>query len=306
MDSSSRFIIQVFCVLITIAIFAAVFFLHFYDWDNIFDEIHIFIAVIFALSGFLICFEININITSMAKHLYFVAGTLSWYGVLYCYISAETSIEIHHYVQPEILIAFLTFAGTLLTFSEIDNVKSYLKNFKYNSQGIIFLLFYLWINEIYDKDYKNDLFLRNVMKQLPPHLTLFSDHRISYSIILISCHYCSIIFLWFFIGDGEKTPQHDDENFTSDKILKEKLNQRRNQIGKSKLSSHDLSLKMNNDIKNASTKNMNNTMKNKDINQSQSEFPEDCVEISHEDAALLTGDDYSMVDNDSSDRNHGV
>jgi hypothetical protein len=284
---------------------AAAFFYFIFDWENIFEKIHIFIATVFASSGFLICYSTDVNMVSMAQYVYYVAGTISWYGVLYCYISSKTSLKIHHYVQSEIVIAFLTFAGTLLTFSEVPGLKSKLITFKYNSPGIIFLILYLWINEIFYKN-SNDLFVENVMIGLNPQLPLFADHRVSYSLILVSCHYCNIIFLLIFIGDTTET---NDDSTISDidvsdiDILKEKLDRRRNQIKKSEA----LTMNMNNIEKVTNNgdmrRNMNTEYEN--IIQSQSEFPGDCIEISQEDAVLLTGNDYSMVDSfNHSDKHH--
>lgn len=287
---------------------AAAFLYYFFDWENIFENIHIFIATVFASSGFLICYSTNVDMVSMAQYVYYVAGTISWYGVLYCYISSKTSLNLHHYVQSEIVIAFLTFAGTLLAFSEVPGLKSNLITFKYNSPGIIFLILYLWINEIFYKN-NNDLFLESVMIRLNPHLPLIADHRVSYSLILVSCHYCNIIFLLIFIGDTIEIYDNDDSSISdidiSDMdILKEKLDRRRNQIKKSET----LTMNMNNieNVTNTSNMSININTEYKNIIQSQSEFPVDCMEISQEDAVLLTGEDYSMVDSfNHSDKPHG-
>lgn len=306
MHSRIKYIIQVFSILISIVISAAAFLYCFFDWENIFENIHIFVATVFASSGFLICYSTNVKMVSMAQYLYYVAGTLSWYGVLFCYISSKTSLKIQHYAQPETLIAFLTFAGTLLIFSEVPGLKSDLITFKYNSPGIIFLLLYLWIHEMFYKN-NSDVFLENIMIGLNPQLPLFADHRVSYSLILVSCHYCNIVFLLIFIGDA--TEINDDSSISdidvSDMdILKEKLDRRRNQIKKSGA----LTMNMNN------IENLNDTgdmrryinTEYKNIIQSESEFPGDCIELSQEDAVLLTGDDYSMMDSfNHSDKHHG-
>jgi hypothetical protein len=293
MHSRGKFVVRLFSILITIIHIALAFLCCFFAWENVFAKIHISIAVVFALSGLLMCYDT----TSVNTYLFFVSGTLSWYGVLYCYISSETSLEIHHYIQPEMVIAFLTYAGTLLTFSEIQGFKNNLRSFKYNSPGIALLILYLWSKELfYEND--NDLFLKNAMKRLSPQFSLFSDQRISYLLILISCHYCNIIFLWFFIDNSITETKFDRPDYNMD-ILREKLDLKRNQIK----NSATISI---NKIKNVTnTKDLQKEYKN--IVQSESEFLEDCIEISEEDAFLLTGDDYSMVDSyHHSDKHHGV
>jgi hypothetical protein len=206
-----------------------------------------------------------------------MAGTLSWYGVLYSYISSETSLEIHHYIQPEIVIAFLTYAGTLLTFSEIQGFKNNLTSLKYNSPGIALLILYLWSKEIfYEND--NDLFLKNALMRLSPQLPLFPDQRISYSLILMSCHYCNIVFLWFFIDDDITETNNDRLAYDMD-ILREKLDLKRSQMKNSKAATMSI-----NKMNVINTINLDKEYKN----SVQSEFLVDCIEISEEDAFLLT------------------
>jgi len=292
MHSRGKFVIRVFSTLITIIIIAAAFLYCFFAWENVFTNIHISIAAVFALSGLLICYDT----TNVNTYIFFMAGTLSWYGVLYSYISSETSLEIHHYIQPEIVIAFLTYAGTLLTFSEIQGFKNNLTSFKYNSPGIALLILYLWSKEIfYEND--NDLFLKNALMRLSPQLPLFPDQRISYSLILMSCHYCNIVFLWFFIDDDITETNNDRLAYDMD-ILREKLDLKRSQMKNSKAATMSI-----NKMNVINTINLDKEYKN----SVQSEFLGDCIELSEEDAFLLTGDDYSMVDSyNHSDKHHGV
>lgn len=273
MHSRGKFVIRVFSTLITIIIIAAAFLYCFFAWKNVFTNIHISIAVVFALSGLLMCYDT----TNVNTYIFFMAGTLSWYGVLYSYISSETSLEIHHYIQPEIVIAFLTYAGTLLTFSEIQGFKNNLTSLKYNSPGIALLILYLWSKEIfYEND--NDLFLKNALMRLSPQLPLFPDQRISYSLILMSCHYCNIVFLWFFIDDDITETNNDRLAYDMD-ILREKLDLKRSQMKNSKAATMSI-----NKMNVINTINLDKEYKN----SVQSEFLVDCIEISEEDAFLLT------------------
>ena len=262
--------------------------LHTYLHTNGVCRVHVAIAALFSFSGLLMrCY-------SKANCVYFVTGSLTWYGVFYCFISSDSHFMPHHYIQPEVLIAFLSFAGSLLTLPDIEDIKPMLFSPLYNSSGIVCLLLYFWMAESYFVEQKYDFFIDSIMSKMPPRLIdfkLFSDHRLSYSMVLISSHYCNILFLYVITVYSTSQENHlevseEDQSDAMNIDLSGRIQSKIDQIrimkdDPTKTIVPTLRSKMNGVTSGSSRK----------IVQSESELPEDCFEISYEDAVLLSGGD---------------
>ena len=286
-------VIQALCFAISVAITVAGIF-HIYEVTNGIFRVHVAIAAVFASSG------LFISKKSIAKSLYFIAGSLTWYGVFYSFISSESHLMPHHYLQPEILIAFLSFAGSILTLPDIEDVKMMLLHPVYNSSGLVCLLVYFWIVELYFVEQSHDFFVDSVMNKMPLRLadfTLFSDHRISYSVALILSHYCYISFLYV-VTFYSPAPENQSEKIgmnSNGAINQELVNKMKLKIDhlKGRLSSTRTGI----NIPPISDKLNHVPKNNQNVTHTESELPEDCLEISYEDAILLSGGDMD-VDHD--------
>ena len=255
--------------------------------DGVF-RVHVAIAALFSLSGLLISNDTKVN------GLYFISGSLTWYGIFYSFISSDFHFMPHHYIQPEVLIAFLSFAGSLLTLPDIEDIKPMLFNPLYNTSGIACLLVYFWVVELYFVKQEHDFFIDSIMSKMPPRLIefkLFTDHRLSYSMVLISSHYCNILFLYVItIYSTQENQLEVSEEDQSDAMkidfssrIKLKIDQLKNMkdgpTTKPILSSE------------RSKTDRGTLGSSRKIVQSESELPDDCFEISYEDAVLLSGGD---------------
>ena len=281
-----------------------------HDLDHLF-RVHVAVAAVFAASGLLQ------NSTSASKYVYVITGSISWYGVLYSFVSSESHIEAHHYFQPEILIAFLTYAGSLLTIPEVENIRSILYNPLYNSAGLICLLAYFWIAESYFARTKNEFFIDSVMNKMPPRLvdfTLFLDHRISYSVVLISSHYCNVLFLWMILRNSELSDDSEEKYKIDHDTIEEELRYavRQKIDNKKKNDEMDINMRVSfNADSNTENSRVNhspaptptpiNIGSAKNIKRnynaeidSESSLPDDCIEISYDDAMLLSGDSSAL------------
>ena len=266
--------------------------------DGVF-RVHVAIAALFSLSGLLISSNTKVN------GVYFISGSLTWYGIFYCFISSDSHFMPHHYIQPEVLIAFLSFAGSLLTLPDIEDIKPMLFNPLYNTSGIVCLLVYFWVVELYFVKQEHDFFINSIMSKMPPRLIefkLFTDHRLSYSMVLVSSHYCNILFLYV-ITIYSTTQENQLEVSEEDQSDAMKID------FSSRIKSKIDQLKILNDgpttkpiLASERSKIDRGTLgSSRKIVQSESELPDDCFEISYEDAVLLSGGDSddNAYDNDA-------
>ena len=300
--------LSIMCVIIVAAVLRVS-----HDFYDIF-RVHMAIAALLSLSGILI------STIPEAKYVYVATGCLSWYGVFYSYVSSESQLMWHHYFRPEIFVAFLSFAGSLLTIPELDDAKKLIMHPIMNTSGLACLLAYFWIVELYFVKEDHDFFVDSVMHKMPHRLTDIStewDHKMLYSLILIVSHYSSVLLMWMMSVDGGggqnipgTTPEVDDSNKLMEIIQQRVSSRKRNTEENSHgiASSQPKSSALNGDNLNGDTLNSDNSKNTKTatstppyVNRSdqneQSELPSDCLEISFDDAIYLTG----CVEDDCSD-----
>lgn len=267
--------------------------------------VHVSVASLFAISG------IFISKLSTAKYVYIIAGSLNWYGVFYSFISTESKISWHHFVQPEVLIAFLAYASSLLTIPELNNSKKLLSDPFLISFALLCLLTYFWVIEVYFVRQRHQFFVDGVMSKMPNRLgsvILFSDHRITYSVILITCHYSNVLLCLAMSYSNEELETTAVDSSTGE--LREKMERKMLGRNRYKTSTSNGSNQFNEDIdsiRNTSKphhtdsdeeaknptgiimENDGNTKTIKKIDHTDTELPSDCLEITYEVAVNLGG-----------------
>jgi hypothetical protein len=313
-DSTNNFIIRSLSISLSLVIVVGLFFQLRYQQCNLL-LVHVAVASIFAISGILI------TKIPEAKYSYIIAGSLNWYGVFYSFISTETEISWHHFVQPEIVIAFLAFASSLLTIPELNNSKKLLSDPILNSSALLVLLTYFWVIEVYFVMQSHQFFVDGVMSKMPHRLsnfTLFSDHRVTYSTILLTCHYCNVSLCLAMSNDNPEFEAGSADCSADDlrkKIEKKILSRNRSKTDTSQSSNQR---NENNDdnshtarqqhteseeeVMSARSKLPDNDGKIKlDNNKKDTELPPDCLEITYEEAVELGGffDDTFPVNENS-------
>lgn len=301
-DSATNFIIRCLSISLSLVIVVGLFLQLHYQQCNLF-LVHVAVASVFAISGILIT-----KIPS-SKYLYIIAGSLNWYGVFYSFISTETDISWHHFVQPEIVIAFLAFASSLLTIPELNNSKKLLSDPILNSSALLVLLTYFWVIEVYFVMQSHQFFVDGVMSKMPHRLsnfTFFSDHRVTYSAILLTCHYCNVSLCLAMSNDSQEFDAGSADHSPDDlrKNIEKKLlsrnrnktdtsqsNNRRNENDDS--SSHTARQQQTESeekVKSARSKFPDNDGKiERKNNDEDTELPSDCLEITYEEAVKLGG-----------------
>ena len=304
-NPDSVFVIQSLSILILLIIATAGLLHLSHDQSDLFN-VHVAIAAIFAMSGLLI------TKIPAAKYAYIVAGSVTWYGLLYSFVSSESQAGWQYYIRPEILIAFLSFSMALLTIPETTALKSLMLHPLLNSTGLLLLLTYFWIVELYFVNQRHEFFLESVMSKTPLRLTdieLFSDHRITYTVILASSHYCNIAFFWIITsqqGDNIISSDTDGEEEEIIQKLKNEIKQKINNRKTNKTtfqsttavsqstanSTLNIDVNIHTEMKdNSFNQPLNNEIKtDKNLPYIASELPQDCLEISYDDAVQLTGD----------------
>jgi hypothetical protein len=302
-NSHSDFVIQSLSILILLIIATAGLLHLSHDQSDLFT-VHVAIAAIFAMSGLLI------TKVPAAKYAYIIAGSVTWYGVLYSFVSSESQAGWRYYIRPEILIAFLSFSMALLTIPETTALMSLMLRPLLNSTGVVLLLTYFWVVELYFVNQSHEFFLDSVMSKAPLRLDdieLFSDHRITYSVILASSHYCNIAFFWILTGQQDDAIISSDTDGEEKEIVQKLKNEIRQKINsrKSKKTTFQFTPAGSQSTERSSLNkgvNIQPDMKDNSFNQTQdsdcktdkylyvaSELPEDCLEISYDDAVQLTG-----------------
>ena len=301
-DSATNFIIRCLSISLSLVIVVGLFLHLRYQQCNLF-LVHVAVASVFAISGILIT-----KIPS-AKYLYIISGSLNWYGVFYSFISMETEISWQLFVQPEIVIAFLAFSSSLLTIPELNNSKKLLSDPILNSSALLVLLTYFWVIEVYFVMQSHQFFVDGVMSKMPHRLsnfTLFSDHRVTYSTILLTCHYCNVSLCLAMSNDNpefEAGSADCSADVLRKKMEKKVLSRKRKKTDTSH--SNNLQYENSDDISNAArqqytepeeqVKNSRSKFPDNDgkierkNNDKDTELPSDCLEITYEEAVKLGG-----------------
>ena len=267
--------------------------------------VHVTVASLFAISG------IFISKLSTAKYVYIIAGSLNWYGVFYSFISTESEISWQHFVQPEVVIAFLAYASSLLTIPELNNSKKFLSDPFLNSLALLCLLTYFWVIEVYFVMQSHQFFVDGVMSKMPHRLgsvILFSDHRITYSVILITCHYSNVLLCLAMSYSNEELETAAVDSSCVE--LREKMERKLLSRNRYKSSTSNGNNQRNEDIdsihntekphhadideeaKNPGEiiiENDGKTKTRKKISHADTELPSDCLEITYEEAVNLGG-----------------
>jgi hypothetical protein len=312
-NPDSDFVIQSLSILILLIVATAGLLHLFHDQSDLFT-VHVAIAAIFAMSGLLI------KKVPAAKYAFVIAGSVTWYGLLYSFVSSESQAGWQYYIRPEILIAFLSFSMALLTIPETAALKSLMSHPLLNSTGLLLLLTYFWVVELYFVNQSHEFFLDSVMNKAPLRLDdieLFSDHRITYSVILASSHYCNVAFFWILTGQQEDAIISSDSEGEEKEIVQKLKNEIRQKINNRKSrkttfqftptdsqSTESSGLNSIADTQPDMEENSFNQTRNSDIKTEKNlylaaELPEDCLEISYDDAVQLTGDGVGVGDGDN-------
>ena len=225
--NNHKFIIFWFSCVILIVIGIAVLLYLTHAWEDLF-RVHIGISFILGLSGLAVGSSSisNHRLYPIVAKLYVITASITWYGVVYSFIIADEAIRWHHYLRPGLFVAFLTYAGATITSSWIFPRQPLLETFLTYAIGLLCLLSYFWIVERYFIDTLNhSYFIGSVMHTMPIRLSqitepsqisqstltapneltseniagerttgdmlFFSNHRISYSLLLCACHVIS-------------------------------------------------------------------------------------------------------------------
>lgn len=311
-DSATNFIICSLSISLSLVIAVGLFLQLRYQLCNLF-LVHVTVASIFAISGILI------TKIPEAKYSYIIAGSLNWYGVFYSFISMETEISWLHFVQPEIVIAFLAFASSLLTIPELNNSKKLLSDPILNSSALLVLLTYFWLIEVYFVTQSHQFFVDGVMSKMPHRLsdfTLFSDHRVTYSAILLTCHYCSVSLCLAMSNDNQELDAASADRSTDE--LRNKFEKKLLSRNRSKTDTSQSSNQRDEDDNSTShTARRQHTEFEEEVNSARSklpdnvgidnnndtELPPDCLEITYDEAVKLGGffdDTFPVKENSGS------
>jgi hypothetical protein len=299
-DSATNFIIRSLSISLSLVIVVGLFLQLRYQQCNLL-LVHVAVASVFAISGTLI------TKIPAAKYLYIITGSLNWYGVFYSFISTETEISWHHFVEPEIMIAFLAFASSLLTIPELNDSKNLLSDPILNSSALLVLLTYFWVIEVYFVMQSHQFFVDGVMSKMPHRLsnfTLFSDHRVTYSAILLTCHYCNVSLCLAMSNDNEADSVDHSADDLRKKIEKKILSRNRNKTDTSQSNNQrnenddstthtarQQHTESEEEVKSARSKlpDSDGKIKTGDNDKKDTELPPDCLEITYEEAVKLGG-----------------
>ena len=293
---AALFVVGAFSGVILVVVAAAIVLYLTHEWEDLF-RVHIVISSALALAGAFLSSsngsQSRIIIDSVLRHVFFIAGSISWYGVVYSFIASKDEIKLHHYLRPGLFLAFLSYAGSLLTCPLVVSPSSAFNNLPLCSAGLLGLLSYFWVIEKYFVDQEHTYFAGSVMHQMPHRLaevSWFSCHRKTFTAVLCLCHLVSLALMRYvstkslLLDDSKK---HDDQGAGEGEdegagaslqdmaeggagvaVVRERLRRRRTATTATATATAPAT-----------------------TTQHGNDLPDDCVEISMEDAVLLTGGD---------------
>ena len=227
---------------------------------------HIFIALLMVISG------MSFNNSNFARLVFHVSCSISWYGVFYLFVTSESDTRFYtKIVRPSWMLAFISFCMALLVRSELSSRSMYLHPTT-SSIGIMGLLLYYWGIEL-NLEHHEILQHHGVMRSLPSKLeelqNLHSNHRLTYSVIIIVMHY-SCAFAMHLMHKGPKEDR--------DKMKIARIRARMKKLGREEADNIPVI--------------------------AEEDLPDDSIEITREEAFRLTGCPRS--DDENSSKKHKV
>ena len=257
-------------------------------WDDLW-RVHVVMSLLQALSGVAVCASSR----PVFRRAYVVVGSVSWYGVVHSFVATAERIQAHHYLRPGLFLAFTAYAGALLTCPLVGPVPSLSSPSAVAGSvaGLLCLLAYFWAVELPLVRTQHAHFHGSAMHRLPPRLAglglagsdggddgaddgaVFARHRVAYSAVLCLCHAASLALMRAAglpppdVSDGKKDDGEGDNDGDNDDggraaasaVVQARLRQRRGQP------------------------------RGPGASAPPDRLPDDCVEISLDDAVLLTG-----------------
>ena len=244
-------------------------------WDDLW-RVHVVVSLLLALSGVAACATSH----PLFRRAYAIIGSVSWYGVVYSFVATSDRIQMFEYLRPGLLLAFTTYAGALLTCPLVAPAASA----SGSVAGLLCLLSYFWAVELPLVRAQHSHFKGSAMHRLPPRLAglgleggegegaSFASHRVAYSAVLCLCHAVS---LWLMQGTGLPMPdvssgkKQDGDNDNDDGPDAEASASAAAAAVKSRL--------------------RRRAQRGASAQADRADLPDDCVEISLDDALTLTG-----------------